>query len=88
MKQTQESSKGQGEVNGLSLISRGVRFFSAEESHERINDTLLGPLERPALRWLAARMPAWATPDLLTGFALVASVLIFASYVLTNVDKG
>ena len=28
-------------------------------SHQRINDILLGPLERPALAWLAKKMPAW-----------------------------
>jgi len=45
----------------------------------------LGPLERPALKWLVARMPAWMTPDILTVIGLGGSVLIFASYVLTNV---
>jgi len=27
-------------------------------NHQRVNDILLGPLERPALKWLAAHMPA------------------------------
>ena len=53
--------------------------------HTRVNDILLGPLERPALKWLVARMPAWMTPDILTVIGLGGSVLIFASYVLTNV---
>jgi phosphatidylglycerophosphate synthase len=56
--------------------------------HSRVNDILLGPLERPALQWLAAHMPAWMTPDILTLIGLGGSVLIFASYALTNVDPA
>jgi archaetidylinositol phosphate synthase len=54
------------------------------DEHKRINDILLGPLERPALAWLAAHMPIWVTPDLLTMIGLLASLLIFASYWLTH----
>ncbi|MCE5190220.1 MAG: CDP-alcohol phosphatidyltransferase family protein [Actinomycetia bacterium] len=54
------------------------------KQHKRVNDMLLGPLERPALRWLAGRMPAWVTPDLLTGIGVVASLMIFIGYWLTN----
>lgn len=56
--------------------------------HSRVNDILLGPLERPALHWLAAHMPAWVTPDILTLIGLGGSVLIFASYALTNVHPA
>jgi archaetidylinositol phosphate synthase len=58
---------------------------SGKESHKRINDILLGPLERPALQWLAARMPRWVNPDILTGIGLLGSVLIFFSYWLTSI---
>jgi len=58
------------------------------KSHKRVNDILLGPLERPALRWLAARMPAWVNPDILTGVGILGSVVIFFSYWLTNVDAN
>jgi phosphatidylglycerophosphate synthase len=54
------------------------------DEHKRINDILLGPLERPALAWLAAHMPKWVTPDLLTMIGLFASLLIFVSYWLTQ----
>jgi len=57
-------------------------------SHQRINDILLGPLERPALAWLARKMPSWVTPDLLTGTGLFASVLICVSFWLTTYDKN
>jgi archaetidylinositol phosphate synthase len=43
--------------------------------HKRVNDILLGPLERPALQWLAARMPAWVTSDICTAIGLLGAVL-------------
>ena len=54
------------------------------QKQERINDILLGPLERPALQWLAKHMPKWVTPDILTGVGIFASVLIFVSYALVG----
>jgi archaetidylinositol phosphate synthase len=54
------------------------------KSHIRVNDILLGPLERPALHWLAARMPAWVNPDLLTGIGVLGAVITFISYGLSN----
>lgn len=57
-------------------------------SHTRVNDILLGPLERPALKWLAARMPDWVTPDIMTGLGVVASLLIFVSYWLTTYNSN
>lgn len=55
------------------------------KSHRRVNDILLGPLERPALHWLASHMPAWVTPDILTYIGLFGAVMIAVSYALTNV---
>ena len=57
------------------------------KDHERVNDILLGPLERPALQWLAAHMPAWMTPDILTGIGTFGAVLIAVSYWLTNYSE-
>ena len=57
------------------------------KNHERVNDILLGPLERPALQWLAAHMPAWMTPDILTGIGTFGAVLIAVSYWLTNYSE-
>jgi phosphatidylglycerophosphate synthase len=39
------------------------------------------------LKWLAAHMPAWVTPDVLTSLGIIASILIFVSYALTNVSQ-
>jgi phosphatidylglycerophosphate synthase len=56
--------------------------------HKRVNDILFGPLERPALQWLAARQPAWMSPDVLTAIGIAGSVIIFASYWLSNVNAN
>ena len=56
------------------------------EDHHRINDILLGPLERPAIAWLVRHMPSWVTSDHLTMLGLLAAVLIGVSYWLTNFD--
>jgi phosphatidylglycerophosphate synthase len=58
------------------------------KSHKRVNDILLGPLERPALRWLAAHMPVWVNPDILTGVGILGSVVTFFSYWLTNINAN
>lgn len=61
--------------------------MSKVEEHKRENDILLGFLERPALKWLAAHMPIWVTPDVLTWIGIFASILIFISYALTNINR-
>jgi archaetidylinositol phosphate synthase len=53
--------------------------------HKRVNDILLGPLERPALRWLAAHMPAWVTPDICTAIGIGGAFITLAGYVLSNI---
>jgi phosphatidylglycerophosphate synthase len=54
------------------------------KDHKRVNDILLGPLERPALQWLAAHMPAWATPDLMTVIGIAGALIICLSYALSQ----
>ena len=58
------------------------------EKHTRANDTPIARVEKVALLWLAARMPAWVVPDTLTVIGLIGSVLIFASYSLTFFHPG
>ena len=55
--------------------------------HQRVNDILLGPLERPTLRWLAAHVPAWVTPDLCTLIGVLGALGVALSYVLSIYDK-
>lgn len=56
--------------------------------HKRVLDILLGPLERPALAWLAARMPQWVNPDILTTIGVFGSLLVFLGYMLTRFSPG
>ena len=58
------------------------------ENHHRVNDILLGPLERPAIAWLVEHMPNWVNSDHLTFLGLGAAILISVSYYLTNFDKN
>jgi phosphatidylglycerophosphate synthase len=62
--------------------------MSKAKEHTRVNDILLGPLERPALQWLCVHLPGWMTPDILTLIGIFGSVVIFAGYILTKVDSG
>jgi archaetidylinositol phosphate synthase len=55
--------------------------------HKRIVDTFTGPLERPFLQWLAARQPAWVTPDMLTALNIFGALVIFVAFILTNYSK-
>ena len=57
-------------------------------NHRRVNDILLGPLERPTLKWLAAHMPAWVTPDTCTIVGVLGSLVIAASYLLSAYDRN
>jgi archaetidylinositol phosphate synthase len=54
------------------------------KNHKRVNDILLGPLERPALQWLAGHLPAWVTPDIMTVTGIAGALLIALSYALTH----
>ncbi len=54
------------------------------QKHERINDILLGPIERPVIAWIVRRLPAWVTPDILTYTGLVAAFIVLVSYLLSS----
>jgi archaetidylinositol phosphate synthase len=54
------------------------------KDHQRVNDILLGPLERPALKWLSEHMPAWVTPDLMTVTGIIGALVIALGYVLSR----
>ncbi len=55
-----------------------------DQQHTRVNKALLSSIERTALAWLSKRMPSWVTPDLLTFFGFLGTILIGVSYYLTN----
>lgn len=49
---------------------------------------MLGPLERPALKWLAEHMPSRVSPDMLTATGVLGALVIFISYYLTNFNPN
>jgi phosphatidylglycerophosphate synthase len=65
------------------IETAGKKVLRDIDKHARVNDILLGPLERPALRWLAAHMPMWITPDVCTALGIVGALWIMISYGLT-----
>jgi archaetidylinositol phosphate synthase len=60
----------------------------SETKRTRLNNSLLQPLERPALAWMAARMPSWMTSDMLTGIGVVGTLVIFVGYALSGWHRG
>jgi len=56
--------------------------------HKRVNDILLGPLERPALRWLAAHQPAWVSPDIMTIVGVIGAFITMLGYGLSQLDRN
>lgn len=58
------------------------------EKQERVHDMLLGPLERPALKWLAEHAPDRFTPDTMTIIGIIGTLLIFIGYFLSNVTPA
>ena len=51
---------------------------------KRIQRNVLAQGEQRLLQWLCPRLPAWITPDRLTGLALAAAFVIGAAYALSN----
>ena len=62
--------------------SQGNRFHFQEAT--RIQQSLLAPLERRCLRWLASGMPSWVVPDTLTVLGLFAMLMGGLSYALAR----
>lgn len=61
---------------------------AAEGEHRRASRHLLAGLERPALIWMARRLPAGVLPDHLTALGLLAATGVAAAYLLTNRDPA
>jgi archaetidylinositol phosphate synthase len=51
---------------------------------QRVNDSFLGPIERPTLAWVAARLPAAIVPDQLTAFGVVGGLITAAGFLLSR----
>src|SRR4030088_1210217 len=51
---------------------------------KRVNDSALGVLERPALTWMAERLPSQVTPDHLTAVGFLGALLAAAGYLASR----
>lgn len=58
------------------------------EKHHRIQESLLTPIERPVLKWLAQRMPTWVLPDHLTAFGVIGAALIPLGFGLSGLHHA
>ena len=56
--------------------------------HQRVDDNLLDPLERKALKWLVVHMPSWVTPDFCTATGMIGALVIMISYVMSRIDPN
>jgi phosphatidylglycerophosphate synthase len=56
--------------------------------HVRVNDILLGPIERPALAYFCKIAPEWATPDTMTLIGILGALMIAGGYILTKFNMG
>jgi archaetidylinositol phosphate synthase len=61
----------------------GFLYSASRMVLQRFNASVLGPLERPALAWMAAHMPARVSPDHLTLLGISGALLTGVGYVLS-----
>ena len=52
----------------------------------RIQTSILNPLEKKVLVWLAERMPAWVTSDMLTLVGFLGAIVMATGYALANLN--
>ena len=52
----------------------------------RIQTSILNPLEKKVLVWLAERMPSWVTSDMLTLVGFLGAIVMATGYALANLN--
>ena len=62
--------------------------MSEINQHKRVNDILLGPIERPALQWLASHLPGWFSPDVCTSIGVLGALTVLSGYILSNLNPN
>ena len=53
---------------------------------KRIQTSILNPYEKKVLVWLASRMPAWVTSDMLTFVGFIGACIVATGYALSNLN--
>jgi len=66
------------------MLGAGGAVGMSKISLERWNEGLLRPYERPALAWLAARLPCWVSPNLLTGIGVAGALVTACAYAFSG----
>jgi archaetidylinositol phosphate synthase len=51
---------------------------------ERMNDSVLGVLERPALAWITGRLPSWIVPNHLTALGVLGALVTATGFILSR----
>ena len=57
-----------------------------QKQAKRIQTSILNPLEKKVLVWLAERMPTWVTSDMLTFVGFLGALIIATGYALSNLN--
>lgn len=66
------------------VSAQGAGQRGGFEDAARLQESMLAPIEKRVLIWLARRMPNRVTPDLLTALGLTAMLMAGASYALAR----
>ena len=74
-------------MNTVAVITTRPRELEEFREATRSLTSILAPVEKRTLTWLACRMPGWVNSDHLTGLALVAMLLAGFSYWLASVTS-
>lgn len=59
-----------------------------QEHSKRIQTSILNPLERRVLTYVAHRLPQWVTSDMLTAIGVIGSIIVAVGYAMTNFGAG
>lgn len=57
-------------------------------TQKRVNQTLLGPFEKPLLQWFARHTPRQIGSDTMTLIGIVGTAVVFLGYGLSHLDPG
>ncbi len=55
-----------------------------KENSVRVQTSILNPIEKKVLIWIAERLPRCITSDMLTAFSVLGGLVITAGYILSN----
>src|SRR4051794_41162191 len=72
-------------MHTIAVASSNARELEGFQEATRSSTSILAPLEKPTLAWLARRMPVQVNSDHLTVVALIAMLLAGLSYWLASV---